>query len=128
MDAESLWLAHSVDYACLAIAFLLPVAAVLRWNLYGVVFGTLIHWGSLIVAGILISELDLGGRGTFHSFLDLIWFLFGWIEGLVYCFVLYGMKYLGLLLVRFNNGKTEERRIADASPPKSPPAADRPGG
>ena len=34
----------------LAVAFVLPVITVLRWNLVGVVIGTLVVWGSLAIA------------------------------------------------------------------------------
>ena len=109
MNAESLRVAHAVDQACLAIAFLLPVATVLRWNIRGVLLGALINWGSLIAAGILMSEIAPGSRGADHSILDILWFLFGWVFGVAYCFLLYGMKRLVLFLIRLSIRKSTLR-------------------
>jgi hypothetical protein len=44
MDAECVRLAETIDRVCLCVAIVLPVLVVLRWNLYGVILGTLIHW------------------------------------------------------------------------------------
>lgn len=55
-------------------------------------------WSSLIVAGDLISQLDPSRLKGGTSMLDLIWLLFGWIAGLVYCLLIYGLKRLVLYL------------------------------
>ena len=59
----------------------------------------LVFWASLAIAGPLISQLDPhrleGGTAT----LDTIWFLGGWIMGLLYCFLIYGAKRLVLCFV-----------------------------
>ena len=99
MDADSIKTAHLVDGVCLAVALILPLCTVLLWNLRGVVLGALVFWASLAIAGPLISQLDPhrleGGTAT----LDTIWFLGGWIMGLLYCFLIYGAKRLVLCFV-----------------------------
>lgn len=77
MDADSIRLAHIVDYVCLTVAYILPVITVLRWNLVGVVIGTLVVWVSLAVAGPLISELDPSRLQGGTAMLDTIWLLGG---------------------------------------------------
>jgi len=99
MDADSIRLAHIVDHACLAVAYVLPVIAVLRWNMVGVVIGTLVVWGSLAIAGPLISELDPSRLRGGTAMLDTIWLLGGWIAGLLYCLLIYGSKRLVLYLL-----------------------------
>ena len=99
MDADSIRLAHIVDHACLAVAYVLPVITVLRWNLIGVVIGTLVVWGSLAVAGPLISQLDPSRLEGGTAMLDVIWLLAGWIAGLLYCLLIYGSKRLVLYLL-----------------------------
>ena len=96
MDANTASLIHWIDNLCVAAAFLLPVVTVLYWNRIGVILGALIHWWSLAMAGLLITTLDY--RGGLTVTLDLIWFLFGWIQGLGYSLLIYGMKCLGLFL------------------------------
>ena len=92
IDADSVRLAHIVDHVCMAVAIVLPVLTVLRWNWRGVVIGTIIVWGSGIVAGELISQLDPTRLEGGTSMLDLVWLAVGWIAGLLYCLPIYGVK------------------------------------
>lgn len=89
--------AHIVDYLCLAAAFILPIITVLLWNVRGVVLGTLIHWGALILTGKLLALFDTAREA---SVLDHVWILFGWISGLAYCFIIFGAKRLILALMK----------------------------
>ena len=94
MDADPLMMAHIVDGVCLAVALVLPVLIVLRWNLRGIVAGTFIFWGSLTIAGILISRLNPHRLEGGTAMLDTIWFLGGWVAGFLYCFLIFGSKRL----------------------------------
>jgi hypothetical protein len=89
--------ADFVDLLCLAIAALLPIFLVMRWKLLGVALGTLVVWGSLAVAGSLLSALDPQREA---GLLDGVWLLFGWLVGLLYCGVLYLLRYLACHLWR----------------------------
>jgi hypothetical protein len=108
MNSEAISLAQMVDKICLAVAFVLPILVVIRWNWYGVVLGTLIHWGTLFVAGELISEIAPGSRGDCHGMLDILWLLGGWVSGVVYCLVIFAIKCLVLFLMRL--GRTDESK------------------
>jgi hypothetical protein len=94
MDAASIKTAHFVDAVCLAVAYILPLLIVLRWNLRGVFLGTLVFWGLLAAAGPLISQLDPSRLEGGTAMLDTIWLLGGWIMGLFYCLLIYGAKRL----------------------------------
>ena len=98
MDGDVLKMAQILDKTCLALALVLPVLAVLRWNLWGVVLGTLVFWGSLLVAGPLLSALDPKRLRGGTAMLDFLWLIFGWFPGVIYCFIIYGMKRLFLLV------------------------------
>ena len=75
-----------VDKLCLLVATFLPVALVLRWNWLGVALGTVTVWGSLALAGFLLSALDPGRDA---GILDGVWLIFGWLGGLLYCLAIY---------------------------------------
>lgn len=113
MGAESLRLAHMIDCLCVGVVIVLPILAVLRWNLSGVILGVLIAWGSPLVAGALISDIAPGSRGDAHGMLDAVWLLFGWIFGLLYCLLIYGMKRLVLFVIRLRISKPTYSRTAD---------------
>jgi hypothetical protein len=84
-------MAQWVDHICITVAFILPMLLVLRWNLWGVLYGTIVFWGSLVVAGQLLSRLD---EGRDAALLYHVWILFGWIAGLSYCVAIYAVKRL----------------------------------
>ncbi|MGE3822415.1 MAG: hypothetical protein AB7I30_23620 [Isosphaeraceae bacterium] len=80
---------QTVDNACLIAAAILPVPLILRWNWLGVLLGTLIVWGSLVVAGVLLAELDPAREA---GVLDGVWLLFGWLGGLLHRVPIYVVK------------------------------------
>jgi hypothetical protein len=80
---------QAVDTICLLVAAILPIPLILRWNRLGVALGALVVWGSLIVAGILLSALDPRHEA---GILDATWLLFGWFGGLMYCLPIYLVK------------------------------------
>ena len=82
-------MAGIADTLCLIAALVLPIILVLRWNRVGIVLGTLAAWGALVLAGYLLSAFD-PTRGA--SVLDGVWLLFGWIAGLIYSVIIYGIK------------------------------------
>lgn len=81
-----LMLAVLVDWLSLVIAIVAPIVLIWRLKAFGVVLGTLVPWGSLFLAGILISRLDPEREA---GMLDAVWILFGWIPGLIYSSILY---------------------------------------
>lgn len=88
---------QTADTICLLIAAIVPIPLVLRWNWVGVALGTVVVWGSLALAGFLLSALVPEREG---AILDSIWLLFGWIGGLIYCAPIYLAKRLVLRLWR----------------------------
>jgi hypothetical protein len=92
---------QAVDRLCLLVAVILPIPLVLRYNLIGVVLGTLVVWGSLFVAGLLLSALDPTRDA---GILDGIWLLFGWLGGLMYCLPIYAVKRIVISLWRAAHG------------------------
>jgi predicted membrane channel-forming protein YqfA (hemolysin III family) len=99
---------HAVDIICLLVAALVPIPLILRWNRLGLALGTIVIWGSLAVAGILLSALDPRREA---DMLDAVWLLFGWLGGLVYCLPIYLIKRFVLWLWR---GAASPARAADA--------------
>ncbi len=97
-NADALMWAQIIDKACVVIALILPLLIVLRWNLWGIIPGTLIFWGSVYIAGPLISELDSDRLQGGTAMLDVIWSAFGWLPAIVHCFLIYGMKCVFLFL------------------------------
>ena len=91
---------------------IVPVVTVLRWNRRGVVMGTFANWFSLVVAGVLITQLDPTRLRGFTATLDVIWFFFGWVYGLSYSLLIYAVKCLVLLLwQRWRAQSTREDRL-----------------
>ena len=81
-------MAHFVDTIFVLIAFALPVYLVVRLNAAGVIFGALAFWLVLIVSGLVLAALD----PSRSDFLDSLWVWTGWLAGLIYCALIYGLK------------------------------------
>jgi len=79
------------------VAIVGPVITVLLWNVRGVIAGMLIVWGSLWIAGRLLSQLDPERDA---ALLDHVWLFFGWVAGLIYSGTIYAIKRLTLYLFR----------------------------
>ena len=81
------WLSLSDD-CLLAFAFVFPVYSVLKWKESGILWGTLANWGSLVLAGAMLTLFDPSRRNPFNGLFDVFWFLFGWPLGLAYCYLI----------------------------------------
>lgn len=78
-----------VDQTCLWIAALAPIPLIIWRRWIGFVLGALVVWATLIIAGILLSQLDPQRDG---GMLDTVWLLFGWIGGAMYCLPILGVR------------------------------------
>jgi hypothetical protein len=83
---------HRLDDIILAVAIILPVWLVLRWDYRSIFVGAAFVWAMLILAGRLLNA-TVPDRG-FN--LDTLWILVGWLPCLVSCALLYAVK-LGVL-------------------------------
>ena len=83
-------MAHFVDTIFVLIACALPVYSVVRLNAVGIIFGALAFWIALIVSGLVLSALD----PSRSRLLDSLWLWTGWLAGLIYCALIYGLKKL----------------------------------
>ncbi len=92
-------MAHAVDLVGLLIATLVPIALVVRWNLWGVALGTLVAWGTMGVTGPLLSILD-PNRSAIGEALAILWLYYGWAFALLYCLLIYVLKRVGLRMAR----------------------------
>ena len=110
MNPDCARLASVVDDVCVAAAITLPVVAVLRWNRVGVFVGAFTNWLSIVVAGLLINELDPKHGGGLSATLDLVWFLFGWIAGLFYSLLIFAVKSLAIFVWRKTMRQPESRK------------------
>lgn len=98
------------DNLCLLAAVLLPVLLVLRYDKVGVVLGTLVAWGTLNLAGILLSGMDPTRE---EAMLDSLWLLLGWFPSGVYCLAIYAAKRVMLWLVRRASRRDKPRMAVD---------------
>jgi len=89
-------MAHLADKACLLIALLAPPLLVFRFNRLGIILGALTVWASLLLASFLLGILDPPSRNSWTTFFDLVWIATGWLVGLLYCLIFYGLKLLYL--------------------------------
>lgn len=78
----------AVDDLIFWTAIILPTWIVLRSGRRGVVYATLLQWGLLIVAGIVLAAMD-PNRG-FN--LDALWVLTGWIFCFLFCLAIFSIK------------------------------------
>ena len=93
-------LAARVDTMLLWLALILPVLAVFVLHKRPVVVGTLLAWGTLIVAGASLASRDPESRNGFTHFFDLVWIALGWIPAMIYSWLLYAIKSAALLILR----------------------------
>lgn len=82
---------HLIDTCVLIIASLVAFYFVMRFDLKGVFIGAISLWIILLIEGYVISALDPKREG---ALVDTVWLLFGWAGGLLYCFLIYGLKKL----------------------------------
>ena len=82
-----------VDTFFLVLAFMVPIFCVVRWNLKGAFIGAAFFWAILLLSGFIIAAFD-AERGS--SVVDGAWLVLGWLAGLIYSFLIYGLKRLYL--------------------------------
>jgi hypothetical protein len=75
------------DIVVLAMTLAVPIYAVLKFKLTGIIIGSIYLWLMLIAEGDILSTYD-HERGRI---LDYFWHYTGWIVGLVYCTVIYAV-------------------------------------
>jgi len=75
------------DIVVLVMTLAVPIYAVLRFSLKGVIVGSIYLWLMLIAEGDILSTYDRE-RGRI---VDYFWQYTGWIVGLVYCTVIYAV-------------------------------------
>ena len=78
---------YAFDIFVLVLTLAVPIYAVLRFNLTGIIIGSVYLWLMLIAEGDILSTYD-HQRGRI---LDYFWQDTGWIVGLVYCTVIYAV-------------------------------------
>ena len=83
-----------VDQLCEAIALIVPIWFVLRYELIGILIGALIVWVVGVIAGEALSSLDPERDA---GILDAIWLMFGWFGGLIYCGLIWAAKRIVIL-------------------------------
>ena len=75
------------DIVVLGMTLAVPIYAVLKFNLKGIIVGSIYLWLMLIAEGDILSTYDRE-RGRI---VDYFWQYTGWIVGLVYCTVIYAV-------------------------------------
>ena len=75
------------DKLLLAFALVAPLIVIWMLGYTGIFIGTILAWGSLVVAGWMLSQFDPGHQA---GMLDSIWLLLGWLPSLVYCVAIFG--------------------------------------
>jgi len=94
------------DHVCLAIAAMVPIWLVVRYDRTGVWIGAAVVWSTLTVAGVILSALD---DTRAFAVVDSVWLLFGWIGGLLYGLLLLVLKrFVAWLLARFGTAPTPD--------------------
>jgi hypothetical protein len=91
--------AHVVDITGVAVALLVPIALVWRFRWWGVLFGALVQWATLIACGTLLNALDPERDA---AMLDAIWLLLGLPFALAFC----ALVHLGFTLLRRVRGRS----------------------
>ena len=93
-------IAHEIDTFLLWCALISPVLAVFLLRKHPIMVGTALAWGILILAGVILGEIDPASRNGFTTFFDLLWLGLGWIPALAYCRILYGLRVSAALVWR----------------------------
>ena len=88
---------HLADEICLWTAIIVPLPLIIAFRWVGVALGTVAAWGILNLAGIWISSLD---PTRDSALLDIVWLLFGWVGGLLYCLAIFGVRELVASILR----------------------------
>jgi hypothetical protein len=91
-----------VDHGGMALALLVPAIIVLgfaRWQVTGPL-GVFSFWAITVEQGHLLAQLDPTRDA---AMLDSIWFFIGWIPGVAYCWLLYGIRRCFLWVGRRRN-------------------------
>jgi hypothetical protein len=88
---------HLADQICVSTAIIVPLPLIIAYRWIGVAIGTIAVWGILNLAGIWISSLDPKRDG---GLLDIVWLLFGWVGGLLYCLPIFGVRELVASILR----------------------------
>jgi len=94
MTNQTFWI-DVLDKFILLLTVGMPWLFVHRWRWLGVFLGTIWVWASLFIAGMMLHNLDSTRNA---AILDHLWMFFGWLVGLVYSGVIFGI--LGLLKFR----------------------------
>ncbi len=79
-----------IDRTCIVLMIIVPIWAVIRFRVFGIIAGALIMWMSGLSGIWLISILDPSG----NTLAGAIWFLFGWIACLGYSALLSALLYI----------------------------------
>ena len=91
-------MAYLADILLLLLAALVaPAFLVWKLNRVGVWLGAAVVWGTLILAGWVLKELDLERGGRMNG---PVWLFFGWLPSLLYCIMLDFLKRLYVHLAR----------------------------
>lgn len=92
-------LPHFIDYVGGALALIVPAYIVLRFPRWQttVLLGTIAFWLITVGLGYLLSALDPSRDA---AMLDTLWFLIGWIPGVFYSWLLYGIRLCVLRAMR----------------------------
>ena len=82
---------YILDKIFLVLAFAVPVALVVKFKSFGIIYGAGWHWMILIIAG---EYLNMADPSRHAAMLDHIWIMFGWIWAILYCAGIYMITYL----------------------------------
>jgi CDP-diglyceride synthetase len=97
-----------VDYGGMALALIVPAYIVLRFPRWQVtvLLGTIAFWLITVEQGYLLAMLDPSRDA---AMVDSIWLFIGWIPGLAYSWLLYGVRLCSLRAVRFRHPLTNTK-------------------
>lgn len=104
---------HLIDQIGMALALIVPAYVVLRFPRWQttVLLGALSFWLILVAVGQLLAVLDPNRDARM---LDAIWLLVGWIPGLTYAWLLYGIRLCFLRIVRSRHPLTHSPHNGNA--------------
>jgi hypothetical protein len=89
---DALQAAYLIDKVGLVALLGIPAGIVLGLRPYGILLGALSFWWLGLLIGWLLSELDPNRNG---SLIDAIFLVTGWLAGLAYALLVFGLKKLG---------------------------------
>jgi len=78
---------YLIDKLLMGIALVVPILLIAKWRFRGAIAGSIFVWGTLFLAGIVLSKID----PSRNSVLDAIWMLLGFIGGAFYCVPVWGI-------------------------------------